>query len=413
MKRVNSVGSERVVMCASQPTIAVRNAEPLGRGVEFPLINGDLLGKHLDPNSTNSRAMTPRADGTACFSELEPPPDRHANLLPELIHTNPKKSLCVMKFGGTSVADASCVERVAEIVWAASRTANIVVVVSAMSGVTNKLIEAATSSGAGNRERSLTIFEGLQKRHQEVASALIHSTETRQQISRRLKVLFREGIHLCESTIARRELTPRICDAISGLGERLSAPLVAAVLSERGLASKAIEATELIVTDSCHGAADPNMDLTRDRCEARLRPLLLRGIIPVVTGFIGADLEGVLTTLGRNSSDHSSTIVGAALNADDVTIWTDVDGILNGDPKLVPDAHSIPEMSYYEACGFADSGAKVLHPKALRTAMQYRIPLTIRNTFAPGRPGTRITLEGPSRTAKAKSEVSAPDEPHP
>ena len=137
------------------------------------------------------------------------------------------------------------------------------------------------------------------------------------------------------------------------------------------------------------------MDLTRERCEARLRPLLLRGIVPVVTGFIGATVDGVLTTLGRNSSDYSGTILGAALDADDVTLWTDVDGILTADPKLVPGARSILEMSYHEACALADMGAKVLHPKTLRPIIQRGIPLLIRNTFAPDHPGTKITAAGP------------------
>src|SRR6202041_2812798 len=131
------------------------------------------------------------------------------------------------------------------------------------------------------------------------------------------------------------------------------------------------------------------------RCQARLRPALLRGIVPVVTGFIGATADGVLTTLGRNSSDYSGTILGAALDADEVTLWTDVDGILTADPKTVPDARVIPEMSYHEACALAEMGAKVLHPKTLRPIMQRGIPLMIRNTFAPDRPGTKITAAGP------------------
>jgi aspartate kinase len=137
------------------------------------------------------------------------------------------------------------------------------------------------------------------------------------------------------------------------------------------------------------------MELTRERCEARLRPLLLRGIVPVVTGFIGATVDGALTTLGRNSSDFSGTILGAALDADEVTLWTDVDGVLTADPKIVRDARSILEMSYPEACALAESGAKVLHPKTLRPIMQRGIPLLIRNTFAPDRPGTKITASGP------------------
>jgi aspartokinase/homoserine dehydrogenase 1 len=207
----------------------------------------------------------------------------------------------------------------------------------------------------------------------------------------------------------RREMTPRTRDAISGLGERLSAPLVAAALAERGVASEAIEATELIVTDARHGAAEPYIDLTRERCEARMRPLLRRRIVAVVTGFIGATVEGVLTTLGRNSSDFSGTIMGAALDADEVTLWTDVDGILTADPRLVPGACPILEMTYREACDLADLGAKVLHPKTLDAVSQRGIPLSIRNTFAPDRPGTKITAAGSFNGVGVKAITASGD----
>jgi bifunctional aspartokinase / homoserine dehydrogenase 1 len=310
-------------------------------------------------------------------------------------HAHAKKSLRVMKFGGTSVADASCITKVAHIVRDAVRESSVAVVVSAMSGVTSKLVEAAAQSEAGNSRRVGSILEELRERHASVASALVHSTQTRQHLNRKLRTLFQTTGVLCEDVMSRRELTLCVRDSITGLGERLSVLLVAAALAEHEVASEAIEATELIVTDANHGAAEPLMDLTRERCEARLRPLLLRGIVPVVTGFIGATVDGALTTLGRNSSDYSGTILGAALDADEVTLWTDVDGILTADPKIVPDARSILEMSYHEACALAEMGAKVLHPKTLRPIMQRGIPLLIRSTFAPDRPGTKITATGP------------------
>jgi bifunctional aspartokinase / homoserine dehydrogenase 1 len=311
------------------------------------------------------------------------------------LHAHVKKSLRVMKFGGTSVADASCITKVAHIVRDAVRESSVAVVVSAMSGVTSKLVEAAAQSEAGNSRRVATIFEELRERHVSVASALVHSTKKRQRLNRKLRALFQTGAVLCDDVLSRRELTLCALDSISGLGERLSVLIVAAALAEYEVASEAIEATELVVTDANHGAAEPLMDLTRERCGARLRPLLLRGIVPVVTGFIGATVGGAPTTLGRNSSDYSGTILGAALDADEVTLWTDVDGILTADPKIVPDARSILEMSYHQACALAEMGAKVLHPKTLRPIMQRGIPLLIRNTFAPDRPGTKITATGP------------------
>ena len=209
--------------------------------------------------------------------------------------------------------------------------------------------------------------------------------------------LLQEGDRLCRGAVLLRELTLHSRDAIASLGERLCAPIVAGALAQSGIASEAIEATEVLVTDSCHGAADPFMDLTRERCESRLRPLLERRIVPVVTGFIGATPEGILTTLGRGGSDYSATILGAALDVDDVVIWTDVDGLQTVDPRLVPGGSTIPEISYREAAELAYFGAKVLHPKTLRALAQSGIPLWIRNTFAPRASWNKDHARGSSR----------------
>jgi aspartate kinase len=307
---------------------------------------------------------------------------------------NPRKQLRVMKFGGTSVADAACIGKVLEIIRASSRESSLVVVVSAMRGVTNKLIEAATQSEAGNLRAFAAIFEELRNQHDTAVNALIHSPAERDRLGRKLQALFEEIDRLCQGTMLIRELTPRASDSISSLGERLSAPLVAAALSEREMPSEAVEATELIVTDSYHGGAEPKMDLTSERCKARLGPLLQNGIVPVVTGFIGVTEAGVRTTLGRGGSDYSATILGAALDADEVVIWKDVDGLQTADPLLVPGSCTIREISYREASELAYFGAKVLHPKTLRAVMQRGIPLWVRNTFAPERPGTKITPLG-------------------
>jgi bifunctional aspartokinase / homoserine dehydrogenase 1 len=315
---------------------------------------------------------------------------------------NGNRPLRVVKFGGTSVGDAPRIRKVVEIVREAARESDLVVVVSAMSGVTNKLVEAAAHSEAGNREAVEMIFEELRERHRAVAGALIHSAPVRNRIHGEVEQVFQEGERLCQGTALLRELTLRARDSISSLGERLSAPIVAAALAECGVKGEAIEATELVVTDSCHGAADPLMDLTQKRCEARVRPLLREGVIPVVTGFIGATAGGILTTLGRGGSDYSATILGAALDADEVIIWTDVDGLMTADPRLVPDAVTIPEISYREAAELAHFGAKVLHPKTISAVTPSSIPLWIRNTFSPELPGTRITPAGPSMDGGAK-----------
>jgi bifunctional aspartokinase / homoserine dehydrogenase 1 len=214
---------------------------------------------------------------------------------------------------------------------------------------------------------------------------------------------------LCQGTALLRELTPRTLDTISSLGERWSAPVVAGALEELGLASEAVEATELIVTDSFHGGADPLMAETRDKCDARLGPLLAKGAVPVVTGFIGATRDGDLTTLGRGGSDYSATILGAALDASEVIIWTDVDGVLTADPRLVSEARVIPEISYREATELAYFGAKVLHPKTLRAVGQAAIPVWIRNSFRPERPGTKITPSGRSNGGGVKALTAIRD----
>jgi bifunctional aspartokinase / homoserine dehydrogenase 1 len=320
-----------------------------------------------------------------------------------------KPHLQVMKFGGTSVGDASCISRVAEIVAKASRLGPLVVVVSAMSGVTNRLIEAATCSETGDRDRATELLEALREQHFAVLKILIQNPETRNLIALGIEELLREAQRLCEGTTLIHELTVRTLDSVSSLGERLSAPLVAGALSEHGVPSEAIEATELIVTDSYHGAAEPLMPPTRERCEARLRPLLQQGIVPVITGFIGATAEGVLTTLGRGGSDYSATILGGALAADEVIIWTDVNGVLTADPRLVPSAHTIPEISYREAAELAHFGAKVLHPKTLRAVTESGIPVWIRNTFEPEHPGTKITPQGSASSAGVKALTAIRD----
>jgi len=314
-----------------------------------------------------------------------------------------------MKFGGTSVGDAGCIARVAQIVREASRESSIVVVVSAMRGVTNHLIEAANRSEANEREAVAGLFDSLRRQHDEAIELLIRSEARRAGLTQSTRQIFAEGERLCEGTSLLRELTPRTLDSISSLGERLSAPIVASTLAEAGVESEPIDATELILTDSYHGGAQPLMEATRERSQSRLKSLLDAGVVPVVTGFIGATQQGVLTTLGRGGSDYSATILGAALDADEIIIWTDVNGVLTADPRLVPEARTIPEISYREAAELAYFGAKVLHPKTLRPVMPAGIPVWIRNSFAPKQIGTKITQEGRSNGGGVKALTAIKD----
>lgn len=314
-----------------------------------------------------------------------------------------------MKFGGTSVGDATCIARAAKIVAEASREASIVVVVSAMSGVTDRLVGAATRAETGDCEEGAKLVDELRQQHELAIRALIPAEDRRAALLHRVNERLVEAQRLCDGTALLHELTTRTLDALSSLGERLCAPLVAGALGEIGICAEAVDATDLIVTDSNHGGAEPLRDLTRARSVSRLRPLLQGGVVPVVTGYIGATPEGVLTTLGRGGSDYSATILGAALDASEVIIWTDVDGVLTADPRLVPEACTIPEISYREAAELAYFGAKVLHPKTLRAVMDAGIPVWIRNSFAPERPGTEITPKGRSNGGGVKALTAMSD----
>jgi aspartokinase/homoserine dehydrogenase 1 len=306
------------------------------------------------------------------------------------------QKLQVMKFGGTSVGDAACIRRSAKIVADAAKLHPVAAVVSAMSGVTNRLIDAAQHAKRGDRNAGKDLTEALRKQHFEALDALAGSPQARAMAEGRIEEVLAEAARLYEGTALLRELTPRTLDAISSLGERLCAPIFAAALAELGARGSAIEATELIMTDSFHGGAEPLTDATREKSQKRIGPLLKEGIVPVVTGFIGASADGALTTLGRGGSDYSATILGAALDAEEIIIWTDVEGVLTADPRLVSDARTIPEISYREAAELAYFGAKVLHPKTLRPVLPAGIPVWIRNSFAPDKPGTKITAKGRS-----------------
>src|SRR6267142_310336 len=319
-----------------------------------------------------------------------------------------KNRLRVMKFGGTSVGDAECIRGAAEIVARASVEGAVLVVVSAMSGVTNQLVLAAQQSVNGDETESREIAAALRNQHSAAVTALIKDEARRSQLAREVEQITGEVTSLCRGITLLRELTPRTLAVVSSIGERLSARLMAGALNELGVRSEAIEATAVIITDDDYGQAEPLMEQVRERATARLVPLLGEGITPVVTGFIGATAEGALTTLGRGGSDYSATVLGAALDADEIIIWTDVDGVLSTDPRLVPEARLLREISYNEAAELAFFGAKVLHPKTLRPVAEAGIPVWIRNSFAPESPGTRITATGhpTARGVKAITAIS-------
>ncbi len=317
--------------------------------------------------------------------------------------------LIVMKFGGTSVGSTERIAHAAQLaVNAAAQGHAVVGVTSAMSGVTNVLIDAAQKAAGGHWDPQ--VRQQLFDRHARVAESLTEGDAVRRAavldaLSQRLDRFEK----LCAGLSMVHELTPRLLDAISGTGEMLAAPLVAAAIAGRGCRSVAINATDLIVTTDRFGAAEPLTDQTRAQTRARLLPALEAGEIPVVTGFIGATADGVLTTLGRGGSDYSASILGAALDADEVWIWTDVDGVMTANPTEVPEARTIAEISYSEASELAYYGAKVLHYKTILPAFRQRIPVRILNSFNPAHPGTRVSVEGNATAGGVKAVTSIRD----
>jgi len=306
-----------------------------------------------------------------------------------LSQTKARKPLIVMKFGGTSVGNAERMRCAAEIVAEHARRAEVVVVVSAMGGVTDMLVRAANEASHGDREHWKSVRRELARRHREVADQLLSAGE-QASVLPRLAEQVGNFENLCSGFLLVREVTPRAMDTLSSLGEVMSATLLAAILRSRGSPAEAVDSTELIVTDENFGNASPLFDETNAKTRQRLAGLRKRGVIPVVTGFRGATREGVCTTLGRGGSDYSGTILGAALDADEVWIWTDVDGVMTADPRLVPQARILPEISYREAIELSFFGAKVLHHKTIQPVMKKKIPVWIKNSFNPSCPGTRI-----------------------
>ena len=314
----------------------------------------------------------------------------------------------VMKFGGTSVGSAAAMRETADLILQARDTwGDIVVVASAMGSrpekVTDLLLRGAHSAFAGDKESYGLLAAELRNIHYEAIDALLSPDAERQVILAEIEHFVDRFTSLCGAVSVLGELTPRALDAISGMGEQMSVRILAAYLRELGYESEAIDATELIVTDANYQHANPQVVETRARVSSRLLPLVERGAIPIVTGFIGATAGGVTTTLGRGGSDYSAALLGQALDADEVWIWTDVDGVMSADPRLVPGAISIPTLTFREVSELAYYGARVIHAKAMRPCIESGIPLRIKNTFNPTHPGTVIEDDSPTRNGTLKA----------
>src|SRR6478672_459443 len=303
----------------------------------------------------------------------------------------------VMKFGGTSVADADAITRVVGIVKAARERSGLppVVIVSAMSGVTDRLLEL---TGAAERRRDAHVLNGiaeLSRRHFEALDRLLPA-EAANQVLAEIGADFDDLRALLKATGILRTASPGALDAIVCTGELMSSRILAAALEHSGVPTSWIDARRAIVTDDAHTAASPKADETREAVGREIVPRVAEGRVPVVGGFVGATTQGVTTTLGRGGSDYSAAIIGAAVDSREIQIWTDVDGMLTADPRVVESPHVVPHLSFGEASELAYFGAKVLHPSTILPAVAKDIPARILNSRRPGGAGTTITAEPPT-----------------
>ena len=318
----------------------------------------------------------------------------------------PEKQTLVMKFGGTSVGSVDALMKVTQIVKdARTEYARVVVITSAMSGVTNLLLDSAALASQGKVDSLPKAESSLREKHFVAADALIMDEELREATKSEINSLIFSLIDLCKAIAVLGEASPRVLDTVASIGERMCIRLLGAILESAGVNAKAIESTGFIVTNAHFQHAHPDFKATTEKTRKLLNPLLENNIIPVTTGFIGATSEGVITTLGRGGSDYSAAIIGAVLPADDVWIWTDVDGIMTTDPRIVKGARTLSEITYSEVAELAYYGANVLHPKTIRPVVDAGIGLRICNTFNPSHPGTRLIANMPSDLQARNGQV--------
>jgi aspartate kinase len=312
----------------------------------------------------------------------------------------------VMKFGGTSVATGESIRRVAKIVAdSIEKGYRVVVVVSALAGITNQLGEEANQAKKKGEKQIQEFTRKLIEEHVATAKKAIENKNTQKEVEQVIKKTVNALEKVLTGICYVGEITPKSKDYVMSFGERLSAPIVWGALQDLKLQTQCFTGKEAgIVTDENFGEATPLMNVTAHQVKGRLEPLLERNGVPVVTGYIAATQDGVVTTLGRGGSDYTATILSVALAADEVWIWTDVDGIMTTDPKIVPSAKMLPQLSYGEAAEMAIFGAKAMHPSALEPAIEAQIPVRIRNVFNPKNHGTLIA---DGEEAKSKEVVKA------
>ena len=310
--------------------------------------------------------------------------------------------MIVCKFGGTSVGDAAAIARTAAII-ADRRERQPIVVVSALGGTTNKLLQIAEQAAKGQLIGALSAVEGLRDRHLAQTEALLRDDPAASaDVAGELSAMFDELAALAEALKTLGDLTPRSLDAIASLGEQLSSVLVVAAFQRHGLPAEHVDARQVMITDAQYTRAEPQPEAIAEAAQRLVMPLVREGKIPVIGGFIGSVLgTGVTTTLGRGGSDYSASLLGAALQAEAIEIWTDVDGMLTADPRVVPEARLIERIGFDEASELASFGAKVLHPNTIAPAVMRGIPVWVLNSGRPHGTGTLITFDSPRRAVTA------------
>jgi aspartate kinase len=313
--------------------------------------------------------------------------------------------MITMKFGGTSVGDVQRLEEVVSIVRS-HLPRHPVLVASAMAGVTDLLLgtaQLAVRRGTAQVQENINI---LRERHTHVANTLVQNAERRAELVERQAHLIDDVSNLYHGVSLLKELSVRSLDAIASFGEMLSCLQLTAILTLRDVPAEFIDARTIVRTDAHFGEAAVDFSVTRECVRKTLLPLVERNVVPVVTGFIGSTEDGLTTTLGRSGSDYTASIVGAALDSEEIWIWTDVDGVMTADPRAVQGATVLPEITYREAAEMSYFGAKVIHPKTMMPAIENSIPIRIKNTFNPSHPGTLISNSTASTDRVVKNVTS-------
>lgn len=317
------------------------------------------------------------------------------------------ENLLVMKFGGTSMGSAERIKIAARICSEQARRRPVLAVVSAMSKITDLLLDTLRRAEAGDDAGVDTNMRQLAERHRETCGLLLHPRQ-RAAASSGIEALISDFRRITQGIRMLGERPPRSVDEAVAIGERLSALLISEYLNSEGIPSHAINGSDVIVTDAVFGNATPLLEETRKKSAELIQPLFEQGILPIVTGFNGATIDGRPTTLGRGGSDFSASILAAVLDAAELWIWTDVDGIMSADPRSVPNARVLDQITYAEAAELAYNGAKVLHPRTLAPLIDKQIPVWSKNSFAEEKPGTKIapaggaTLRGPKAVTSMK-----------